>query len=332
MRDDHPDLLPASPAGAIAEAIARREALRPRTAEELAAAFLLSKRTPSTREAYRRDLTDFQAFLTALGPGMTVLAVTRTVVEAYAEHLARLGARPSTIARRLACLSGLYRRAVYEELMPVNPVDGVERPPVDSDRDLSGLDRRQTMQLLATARERLSIRDSALVHLLVFVGLRVSEAISIDWAALGAARGHHTIAVRRKGGKEKTLVLPPVGHDALELLREQRRLKLAGHDPVGPVFETSGGRRMDRQHAYKVVHRAARLAQLEAEVWPHLLRHGFITHALDAGASLRDVQDAAGHADPRTTRRYDRNRGNLDRSPGYDVARWLALQNMDPDQ
>ena len=39
---------------------------------------------------------------------------------------------------------------------------------------------------------------------------------------------------------------------------------------------------------------------------------------------MRDVQDAAGHADPRTTRRYDRARGNLDRSPSYDVARHLA--------
>ena len=41
---------------------------------------------------------------------------------------------------------------------------------------------------------------------------------------------------------------------------------------------------------------------------PHSLRHAFVTAALDAGASLRDVQDAAGHADPRTTRRYDRSR------------------------
>jgi integrase len=45
----------------------------------------------------------------------------------------------------------------------------------------------------------------------------------------------------------------------------------------------------------------------------HDLRHTFVTLSLDAGASLRDVQDAAGHADPRTTRRYDRARQNLDK-------------------
>jgi len=45
---------------------------------------------------------------------------------------------------------------------------------------------------------------------------------------------------------------------------------------------------------------------------------------LDAGVSLRDLQDAMGHAEPRTTRRYDRSRGRLDRSPGYTLTAYLA--------
>ncbi len=48
------------------------------------------------------------------------------------------------------------------------------------------------------------------------------------------------------------------------------------------------------------------------------------TSALDAGCSLRDVQDFARHADPRQTRRYDRARGALDRNPTYIVATYLA--------
>jgi len=46
-------------------------------------------------------------------------------------------------------------------------------------------------------------------------------------------------------------------------------------------------------------------------------RHSFVTLALNEGASLRDVQDAAHHADPRTTRRYDRDRNNLARHPTH---------------
>ena len=54
------------------------------------------------------------------------------------------------------------------------------------------------------------------------------------------------------------------------------------------------------------------------------LRHAFITAALDAGVPLRDVQEAASHADPRTTMRYDRGRQSLDRHATYIVATFVA--------
>ncbi|WP_199543029.1 site-specific integrase [Prauserella sp. PE36] len=64
------------------------------------------------------------------------------------------------------------------------------------------------------------------------------------------------------------------------------------------------------------------------EVWdrlsPHSGRHTGITLALDAGANIRDVQDWAGHRDPRTTRRYDHSRNSLNRSPVYTLAAYLA--------
>ena len=54
------------------------------------------------------------------------------------------------------------------------------------------------------------------------------------------------------------------------------------------------------------------------------MRHTSITSALDAGGSLRDVQDFARHADPRTIRRYDRARHNHDRNPAYAIAAYVA--------
>jgi hypothetical protein len=70
--------------------------------------------------------------------------------------------------------------------------------------------------------------------------------------------------------------------------------------------------------------RLARRAGIDKRISPHSLRHAAITAALDAGCSLRDVQDFARHADPRQTRRYDRARGALDRNPTYIVATYLA--------
>ena len=82
--------------------------------------------------------------------------------------------------------------------------------------------------------------------------------------------------------------------------------------------------RLDRHAAARIVRRLAKRAGIDKRVTPHTLRHAFITAALDAGVPLRDVQEAASHADPRTTMRYDRARGSLDRHATYIVATYLA--------
>jgi integrase/recombinase XerD len=62
----------------------------------------------------------------------------------------------------------------------------------------------------------------------------------------------------------------------------------------------------------------------ECRMHPHMLRHTFVTTMLDAGVSLRDVQIAARHADPRTTTVYDRRRQNFDRHAAYVVVAFVA--------
>ena len=80
---------------------------------------------------------------------------------------------------------------------------------------------------------------------------------------------------------------------------------------------------MDRHAAGRIVRRVARRARLDKKISPHTLRHAFITAALDAGVPLRDVQEAASHADPRTTMHYDGARVS-DRHATYIVAAYLA--------
>lgn len=99
-----------------------------------------------------------------------------------------------------------------------------------------------------------------------------------------------------------------------------------GDRSSGPLFVTTSGRRLDEPAAWRMVRSVARAAGLASanRVNPHSFRHAFVTLARDAGVALEDVQDAVGHADPRTTRRYDRARHNLDRHPGYALASYLA--------
>ena len=156
----------------------------------------------------------------------------------------------------------------------------------------------------------------ALISLLALNALRVSEAAGADIEHLGLERGHRTLTVTRKGGKVVTVPLAP---------RTARAIDLAiGERTEGPVFLARDGRRLDRHGAGRIVRTTARRAGIAKVVTPHTLRHAFITAALDAGVPLRDVQEAASHADPRTTMRYDRARGSLDRHATYIVAAYLA--------
>lgn len=283
-----------------------------RSAEDVAAAFLAGY-GPATREAYARDLRAWSDYLAGLGVG--VLTAHRVHIDAWARQSEEAGTAPATVARRLSALSGFYGYLLDEGLIARSPVAQVRRPRVSDESPRLGVDR-GGMRALLDAAQASGRRDHALACLLALNGLRISETLAADVTDLGYARGHSTLKLRRKGGKRQTVALAPRTAAALEAMLTARS--------AGPLFATRTGRRMDRHAALKVVRRLARVAGIEHAVSPHSLRHGFVTLALDAGVPLRDVQDAAGHADPRTTRRYDHGRHSLDRAATYVLASYLA--------
>jgi len=153
---------------------------------------------------------------------------------------------------------------------------------------------------------------ASLTLLLILNGLRVSEAVGIDLEDLGTSAGYSVARIRRKGGGTATVPL------AVATVNAAR--SAAGSRSTGPLFLNGSLRRLSRQEAHRMIRRLGRRCGLKRAIYPHLLRHTWVTLALDAGAALQDVQDAAGHRDPRTTRRYDRARGLMDRHPTFAVA------------
>ena len=146
--------------------------------------------------------------------------------------------------------------------------------------------------------------------LLLHNALRVDEACAADIADLGEDCGHRVLRVVRKGARKAKIPLTPATVVALEAYladRAQRAGLADWRQPTGPVLATATGGRLRQGHLWDLVRRLARTAGIGGweQLSPHSLRHSAITFALDAGASLRDVQDYAGHKDPRTTRRYD---------------------------
>ena len=266
--------------------------------ERLALAGFLAGYSGLTRDAYALDLRQFLAWCT--GHGTHLFAARRADIECFGRDLEAKGRARSTVSRRLCTVAGFYRYAVEEELLDHSPAVHVRRPRVDYESHATALDRNEVGALLVAAGLG-PAPEHALISLLAVNGLRVSEATGANIEALGLERGHRTLTILRKGGKVVTVPLAP---------RTARAIDLAiGERSEGPVFVGPDGQRLDG---------------ITKPVGPHTLRHAFITAALDAGVPLRDVQEAASHADPRTTMRYDRARVSLDGHATYVVAAFIA--------
>ena len=285
------------------------------TLPNLVAAWLGSLRTDNTRQAYARDMREWLTWTDSRG--RDPLAVRRADVDAYRLTLEEEGLRPTTRARRLAALSSFYRYAETVEVLGANPVANIARPKTsEAYVDLTpALDREETGRLLASAT---SPRDRALVLVLTVQALRVSEALSLDLDRTEIVRGHVTYVVTGKGGRVDRVPLPPVVADALAAVGKSE------DRTSGPVFLGESGEPLSRHGVTRALARLGRAAGLSRTLHPHMLRATAITRALDEGASLRDVQDLARHSDPKTTRRYDRNRGALDRHASYVIAAALS--------
>jgi integrase/recombinase XerD len=281
--------------------------------ERFALAGFLAGYSGLTHEAYALDLRQYATY--CADHHLALFDVKRAHIEAFARQLEAAGRARATIARRLCTITCFYRYAEQEGLIPISPAVHVRRPRLDYESHATGLDRNEVGAMLVAAGLG-DARDHALLSLLALNGLRVSEATGADIEQLGLERGHRTLRIIRKGGKIVTVPLAP---------RTARAVDLAvGERTEGPIFCGNDHGRLERHAAARIVRRIARKAGITKRVGPHTLRHAFITAALDAGVPLRDVQEAASHADPRTTMRYDRARVSLDRHATYIVATFIA--------
>jgi integrase/recombinase XerD len=264
---------------------------------------------PRTVDAYRRDLADFSAWLDGLP--------AEASAEQVAAYLARLradGLAAATIARRVAALRSFFRHQVLLGSRPDNPAAELELPRRRRalPKTLSPGEVERLIEAAAGTTPR-SLRDRALVELLYGAGLRVSEAVGLERAAIDLeGRLVRTIG---KGSKERVV---PIGREAAEALRRYlargRPYLDKRHRPE--LFLNAQGGALTRAGAFLILKKLAESAGLEPErVHPHLLRHSFATHLLEGGADLRSVQEMLGHADLSTTELYthvsDRRRREL---------------------
>jgi integrase/recombinase XerC len=254
-----------------------------------------------THAAYRRDLCAFQAHCESSGIARWA-DVDGASIRAYigARHReGKLSAR--SLRRHLSAIRGFFDDLLKKRLIEANPARGV-RPPKTGRRLPRLLDVDAMAGLLdAPADDGLETRDRAMWELFYSSGLRLSELVGLDVADVDFAGG--CVFVRKgKGGKARYV---PVGVKALEAIGawlEVRRPLAGAARPA--LFLSRQGRRIAPRTVEMRLERWRGKLKLPQTVHPHMLRHSFASHMLEASSDLRAVQELLGHATLATTQIY----------------------------
>jgi len=154
------------------------------------------------------------------------------------------------------------------------------------------------------------------------VGFRRSEIASLKVGDLHVNRGYDSLRVVRKGGKKGSLAINP---QTAQRIKEYLAVAGHGEDLEGPLFRPVRGNHEgqdSRRHLHpdvidRVLKKYAGKIGLDRRYSAHSMRATFITTALENGASLEDVQSAAAHADPSTTKLYDGRGHNPEKSASF---------------
>nr|WP_297310655.1 site-specific tyrosine recombinase XerD [Neptuniibacter sp.] len=255
----------------------------------------------NTLSSYRRDLTQFAAWLNERG--VALIDCRREELQQHLSWRFKEKLKASSTSRMLSCLRGFCRYLIREELIKEDPVLLIESP--KKGRSLpKTLTEQDVVDLLEAPElnDPVQFRDRAMLEVLYATGLRVSELVGLQLHEINLNQG--VIRVMGKGGKER---LVPLGEEAigwlLQYLRDVRP-QLMGEQVGDVLFPSRRAQQMTRQTFWHRIKRHALVAGIEKPISPHVLRHAFATHLLNHGADLRVVQMLLGHSDLSTTQIY----------------------------
>jgi integrase/recombinase XerC/integrase/recombinase XerD len=266
-----------------------------------------------TRRAYAIDSRQFAAWATRAG--LEPDAVDVRALRRYAAGLSEAGQAPSTVARKLAALRGLFRAQVELGTRSENPADLLSSPkkPQRLPRVLRAHEVAALLDRIP-ATTPLELRDRAIFELAYASGLRAEELVSLDVASIDF--DSETVRIEGKGGKTRIV---PAGEHALRAVERYLSRGRPALDGVGAgagagatraLFLSKSGRRLGtsdiRRRLRTWAREAAALMPALGDAHPHALRHSFATHLLEGGADLRAIQELLGHSTISTTQVYTR--------------------------
>ncbi|MDB5392408.1 MAG: integrase [Planctomycetaceae bacterium] len=293
-------------------------------------AWLLRSPSLQTRDCYTRDLRTFLKFAGIPdGCPEQLTAVRPALVAAYRDHLKEKGLGNAAVVRKLTVLRSLFSYLTTFGYTGANPAHSkfVDAPKVPRDGKTVGLSPADCRRILEAPdlSTPAGFRDRAILTVLAYSACRVGELSRLRVRDYREHSGHKILEVQGKGGKERRIPLHAEAFECIEYWLDSASLR---DDPTGPLFRgtlTARGKgrdgfkrmHMSRRAVQALVKSYVRLLGLDSAVTVHSFRVTALTTARERGADIIDIQDFAGHSDPRTTLAYIRNRDRLSKSPAY---------------
>ena len=260
--------------------------------------YIEKKLSNNTKDAYEKDLIDFNNFL----HNKKISLVTTNDIRSYINHLSDINDKDKTISRKIVSIRTFFDYLMKNNIININPCEKIESPKIKktlpktlSEEDINKL-------LSINAKTALEYRNKAMIELMYAAGLRVSELVDLEINNIDFKECF--VRVYGKGKKERIV---PLADNTLELLNtyinEYRPSLLKGY-LTDKVFISSYGKGITRQGFFKILKNVAKEVGIKKDFSPHTLRHSFATHLLMHGADLRSIGELLGHENIKTTQIY----------------------------
>lgn len=253
--------------------------------------------------SYSSDINKFLTYIEEQNVTDLNSVKTKLITE-YFEVMRDLGISSSSTSRYLSAVKGFFKYLSSQEYIEKDPVEILSTRITERKLPsvLSFLEIEKLLQS-PNVKEKLGLRDKAMLELFYSSGLRVTELINLKISDLYFSDG--VIRVLGKGSKQRLI---PIGSSAVKWIREYmktlRPLLEKKMKSENIIFLNNRGTKLSRMGVWKIVDKYVKAAKIEKEFHPHTFRHSFATHLLEGGADLRAVQEMLGHADISTTQIY----------------------------
>lgn len=254
-----------------------------------------------TVDTYRRDLRQWEDYMTADARPLDITSVTAGDIRAWLIERSAHGDSPATLRRRVQALRALFRYMLRKNLVSVNPAAQVELAKLP--KPLPTMVREKTVDALLDAEIDMDdfeqVRDRLIVMLFYETGMRLSELIDLQDAAVDTVK--RELKVHGKRDKDRLI---PFGEELARWINHYRELRQQVRPTCSNLMVTAKGKKLYSSLVYKVVHEGLALAGGSGKLSPHVLRHTFASVMLNHGAQLNSVKELLGHESLAATQVY----------------------------